>query len=325
MVVAYLTRGGGVLMALGSGLAGAAAGPMVFELPFVLIITPVVTTRVPHPLFLFSVFLVVILTTLALPTFSSRFSVTRYSLYFLGAMFVVFAAWALLTGYAPPSDPASFSLNAVSKVLGFAAVVASFSSGARKGREPPRLRSPRGAGLIALRRVSPDRKWWTRKAILWHPAGGGRIVCDACNRRCSIPEGSHGFCYVRKNVGGKLYLASYGKLAAMQIDPIEKKPFNHFYPGTHVFTVGTVSCNWHCHPAGTRITLADGSTKRRGVPGEGRCAMVLRCDERGHVEVEAEAERRDGNSDATRGTLGGVVGRHKVDSEEKEEEDVDYR
>ena len=100
-----------------------------------------------------------------------------------------------------------------------------------------------------------------KEAILWHPTGGGRLVCDACNRRCSIPEGSHGFCYVRKNVGGRLYLASYGKLAAMQIDPIEKKPFNHFHPGTHVFTVGTVSCNWHCHPAGTQITMADGSRK----------------------------------------------------------------
>src|ERR1700688_3341773 len=66
-----------------------------------------------------------------------------------------------------------------------------------------------------------------KEAILWRPAGDGRIVCYACNRRCSIPEGSHGFCYVRKNVGGKLYLSSYGKLAAMQIDPIEKKPFNH--------------------------------------------------------------------------------------------------
>ncbi len=85
-----------------------------------------------------------------------------------------------------------------------------------------------------------------KEGILWHPAGNGRIVCDACNRRCSMPEGSHGFCYVRKNIGGKLYLSVYGKLAAMQIDPIEKKPFNHFHPGTHVFTVGTISCNWHC-------------------------------------------------------------------------------
>ena len=76
----------------------------------------------------------VILTTLALPTFSERFSVTGSSLYSLGAMFVVFAGSAL-TGYAPPSDPTSFALNAVSKVLGFAAVVASFSGGAQAARK----------------------------------------------------------------------------------------------------------------------------------------------------------------------------------------------
>jgi hypothetical protein len=125
-VVAYITRRGGILAALGNGFAGAAAGPMVFELPFILIITPMVTTRVPHPLFLLLTFLVVILSTLALPLFSSRFSVTRYSLYLVGAMILVFAAWALLTGYSPPSDPVSFTLNAISKVLGFAAVAAGF-------------------------------------------------------------------------------------------------------------------------------------------------------------------------------------------------------
>jgi pyruvate formate lyase activating enzyme len=85
-----------------------------------------------------------------------------------------------------------------------------------------------------------------KEGILWEPRNNGRIVCNACYRRCIIPNGSHGFCYVRKNVGGKLYLSVYGRLAAMQVDPIEKKPFNHFYPGTYIFTVGTVSCNWHC-------------------------------------------------------------------------------
>jgi hypothetical protein len=132
--IAYLTRGGGALAALGNGFAGAMAGPMVFELPFLLIITPMVTTKVPHPLFSFFDFLVVILATLALPFFSSRFAVTRYSLYLLGGMVVVFAAWALITGYAPPADPVSFALNATSKVLGFASVVAGFAKG--KAVEP---------------------------------------------------------------------------------------------------------------------------------------------------------------------------------------------
>jgi hypothetical protein len=129
VAIAYLTRGGGALAALGNGFAGAVAGPIVFELPLLLIITPMVTTKVPHPLFSFLDFLVVILATLALPFFSSRFTVNRYSLYLLGGMVIVFAAWALLTGYAPPADPASFGLNAVSKVLGFASVVAGFAKG----------------------------------------------------------------------------------------------------------------------------------------------------------------------------------------------------
>ncbi len=100
-----------------------------------------------------------------------------------------------------------------------------------------------------------------KPAILWESRADGRVLCYACARKCLIPSGSHGFCYVRENIDGALYLSVYGKLAAMQIDPIEKKPFNHFYPGTHVFTVGTVSCNWHCHPAGTGITLADGTAR----------------------------------------------------------------
>ncbi len=59
-----------------------------------------------------------------------------------------------------------------------------------------------------------------KEAILWQARENGKVVCNACYRRCLIPEGSHGFCYVRKNVGGKLYLSSYGKLAAMQIAPL---------------------------------------------------------------------------------------------------------
>ncbi len=83
-------------------------------------------------------------------------------------------------------------------------------------------------------------------AILYNKLGEGRVECVACARRCKIPSGSHGFCFVRKNVEGKLKLATYGTVNAMQVDPIEKKPFNHFYPGTYVFGIGTSSCNWGC-------------------------------------------------------------------------------
>ncbi len=83
-------------------------------------------------------------------------------------------------------------------------------------------------------------------AILSNDLGGKKIECIACARRCKIPEGGHGFCFVRQNVNGKLKLATYGKVNAMQIDPIEKKPFNHFLPGSYVFGIGTSSCNWGC-------------------------------------------------------------------------------
>ncbi len=84
-----------------------------------------------------------------------------------------------------------------------------------------------------------------KDAFLWE-AAGSKVRCNACSRRCLIPEGGHGFCYVRKNISGKLFLANYGVLDAIQIDPIEKKPFNHFIPGTTVLGVGTSSCNFGC-------------------------------------------------------------------------------
>lgn len=85
-----------------------------------------------------------------------------------------------------------------------------------------------------------------KEAILWKDLGNKRVECIACARRCKIPNNSHGFCFVRQNINGKLYLANYGKLEAMQLDPIEKKPFNHFMPGSSVLGVGTSSCNWGC-------------------------------------------------------------------------------
>lgn len=84
-----------------------------------------------------------------------------------------------------------------------------------------------------------------RQAVLWHK-DGERVKCVACARRCSIPEGSGGFCFVRRNIGGKLKLVNYGIVSSVQMDPIEKKPFNHFMPGAYVLGLGTTSCNFGC-------------------------------------------------------------------------------
>jgi pyruvate formate lyase activating enzyme len=83
-------------------------------------------------------------------------------------------------------------------------------------------------------------------ATLYEPLEGGKVRCTACARYCTIPEGSHGFCYVRANEGGRLVLLSYGRAAAVQVDPVEKKPLSHFHPGSRVFSIGTVGCNWRC-------------------------------------------------------------------------------
>jgi pyruvate formate lyase activating enzyme len=83
-------------------------------------------------------------------------------------------------------------------------------------------------------------------ATLYESAPDRKVRCTACARYCMIPEGSHGFCFVRKNVGGRLVLLSYGKASAVQIDPVEKKPLSHFHPGSRVYSIGTVGCNWRC-------------------------------------------------------------------------------
>ncbi len=83
-------------------------------------------------------------------------------------------------------------------------------------------------------------------ATLGVPLPGGKVRCTACARYCVIPEGSHGFCFVRKNEGGSLVLLSYGRAAAVQVDPVEKKPLSHFRPGARVYSIGTVGCNWRC-------------------------------------------------------------------------------
>ena len=74
----------------------------------------------------------------------------------------------------------------------------------------------------------------------------GRIQCDLCPRDCSLKAGDRGFCFVRENVGGEMVLTTYGRSTGFCIDPIEKKPLNHFYPGTSVLSFGTAGCNLGC-------------------------------------------------------------------------------
>jgi pyruvate formate lyase activating enzyme len=74
----------------------------------------------------------------------------------------------------------------------------------------------------------------------------GRIQCDLCPRECRLRDGQRGFCFVRTREGERLVLATYGRSSGFCIDPIEKKPLNHFFPGSSVLSFGTAGCNLGC-------------------------------------------------------------------------------
>jgi pyruvate formate lyase activating enzyme len=80
----------------------------------------------------------------------------------------------------------------------------------------------------------------------WHKIQNDRVQCDLCPRFCKLREGQRGLCFIRANQGGKVVLTSYGLSSGFCIDPIEKKPLNHFLPGTPVLSFGTAGCNLSC-------------------------------------------------------------------------------
>jgi pyruvate formate lyase activating enzyme len=80
----------------------------------------------------------------------------------------------------------------------------------------------------------------------WHRLDDGRIQCDLCPRDCKLHDGQRGACFVRQNLGGEMILTTYGRSSGFCIDPIEKKPLHHFYPGSSVLSFGTAGCNLAC-------------------------------------------------------------------------------
>ena len=80
----------------------------------------------------------------------------------------------------------------------------------------------------------------------WHPLPDGRIQCDVCPRACKLREGQRGLCFVRGRIDDQIVLATYGRSSGFCIDPVEKKPLNHFLPGSAVLSFGTAGCNLAC-------------------------------------------------------------------------------
>lgn len=90
----------------------------------------------------------------------------------------------------------------------------------------------------AMKTVVPTR--------YWHGLEDGRVQCDLCPRFCRIKEGQRGLCFVRACEQGEIVLTTYGRSSGFCVDPIEKKPLNHFLPGTPVLSFGTAGCNLTC-------------------------------------------------------------------------------
>ena len=80
----------------------------------------------------------------------------------------------------------------------------------------------------------------------WHELGDGRLQCDLCPRYCKLREGQRGLCFVRGRGNDKILLTTYGRSSGFCVDPVEKKPLNHFLPGTPVLSFGTAGCNLAC-------------------------------------------------------------------------------
>ncbi len=96
-----------------------------------------------------------------------------------------------------------------------------------------------------------------------------KIQCDICFRRCTLDEGQTGFCRIRINENGKNISKNYGKLSALALDPIEKKPLKRFYPGSYILSVGGLGCNMRCpFCQNWHISMTDAGRVYSYTPGE---------------------------------------------------------
>jgi len=94
--------------------------------------------------------------------------------------------------------------------------------------------------------MSPHAPSSLHPARWWSALPDGRLECVLCPRRCKLAAGQRGFCFVRQNLAGRMVLTTYGRSSGFCVDPIEKKPLNHFYPGTSALSFGTAGCNLGC-------------------------------------------------------------------------------
>ncbi|MGI5979689.1 MAG: AmmeMemoRadiSam system radical SAM enzyme [Oscillospiraceae bacterium] len=110
------------------------------------------------------------------------------------------------------------------------------------------------------------------------------MICPLCPHRCALSEGQTGFCRARKNEGGKIRCENYGRLTALALDPIEKKPLARFYPGSRILSAGSYGCNLRCSFCQNyEISMADASAQTDFVSPEALVEKALALRERGNI------------------------------------------
>jgi pyruvate formate lyase activating enzyme len=92
----------------------------------------------------------------------------------------------------------------------------------------------------------PEARVTPHPALHWEKQSGRRIKCTLCPRECLVDDRERGYCGVRENRGGDYFTLVWGNPCTLNIDPVEKKPLNHFLPGTKIFSLATVGCNVNC-------------------------------------------------------------------------------
>ena len=114
-----------------------------------------------------------------------------------------------------------------------------------------------------------------------------RAVCGVCFHHCSPEEGEYGFCRARKNAGGRIVCSNYGKVTALALDPVEKKPLYRFYPGSRILSAGSFGCNLRC-PFCQNHSIADAGEQEsiyREITPQELCDAAVRAKPRGNIGV----------------------------------------
>ncbi|MGI6678284.1 MAG: AmmeMemoRadiSam system radical SAM enzyme [Dehalobacterium sp.] len=123
-----------------------------------------------------------------------------------------------------------------------------------------------------------------KEALYYRILENNRILCELCPRNCVIKPGNRGFCRARENRDGVLFSLNYGKITALAVDPIEKKPLYHFFPGSKILSVGTFGCNFHCDFC-QNWQIAHQSTTGEEMTPEALASLALEMASKGSIGV----------------------------------------